>query len=158
SSWRGFRTLPLHIAAIVVASLAIIAVALAINHLLGRSRGNSFQHAAVELKLNYVGRGAPFAGTDVRGLSALQHGATTVAHNILQGALSGCPSMIFELTRFGPSEISPTETTYAAFRAPMPLPVLHMGAKHTLDRIRERAHKDAHHEFAPRFMQEFFVF
>ena len=40
----------------------------------------------------------------------------------------------------------------------MRLPILHMGAKHTLDRIRERAHKDAHREFDPRFVQEFFVF
>ena len=46
--------------------------------------------------------------------------------------LSGCPALVFETTHFGPSEISPVETTYVAFRAPGRLPVLHMGAKHTL--------------------------
>jgi hypothetical protein len=154
----GGARVPLHVAGIVVGSLFIIALALVINRALGHRRGDTFQHVAGDLRMNYIARGTPFVGSDVTGLSPLARGAATVAHNILQGTLSGCGALIFELTHFGPSEISPLETTYAAFRAPGRLPVLHMGAKHTIDRLRERVHKDAHREFDPRFASEFFVF
>jgi hypothetical protein len=139
-------------------SLAIIAVVFALEHVATRRRCNSFHRVADELGLSYQGRGRPLEGTDVSAFPFLEHGPATMARNVLRGELHGCPVVIFELTRFGPSEIASRETTYAAFRAPYKLPILHMGAKHTLDRIREKTRKDAHREFDPRFVHEFFVF
>jgi len=139
-------------------SIAIILVAFAIERFAVRQRCDSFHHVAGELGLSYEARGVPLAGSDVSTFPFLEHGSQTAARNVLRGTLHGCPLVVFELTRFGPSEIASRETTYVAFRAPQKLPIFHMGAKHTLDRIREKTRKDAHREFDPRFVHEFFVF
>ena len=139
-------------------SLAIIAVVFALEHFAARRRCDSFCRIAGELGLDYKPRGRPLEGSDVSAFPFLEHGAQTSARNVLRGELHGCPLVVFELTRFGPSEIASRETTYAAFRAPFKLPLLHMGARHSLDRLRELTHKDAHREFDPRFVHEFFVF
>ena len=139
-------------------SLAIIGVAFAIKVIATRRRCDSFLHVARDLGLTYEPRGTPLDSGDVSRFPFLDHGTRTAARNVLRGTLHGCALVLFELTRFGPSEIASVETTYAAFRAPQPLPVFHLGAKHTLDRIRERTRKDAHREFDPRFLHEFFVF
>jgi hypothetical protein len=139
-------------------SLAIIAVVFAMEYVATRRRCDSFRGVAAELGLSYEPRGRPLEGSDVSAFPFLEHGAQTEARNVMRGALHGCPLVMFEMTRFGPSEIASRETTYIAFRAPHKLPLLHMGARHTLDRLREMTHKDAHREFDPRFVHEFFVF
>jgi hypothetical protein len=142
---------------IFVGSVAILVGAVALDQALARRRSNSCRHAAEQLGLRYENRATPFAGTDVSGLWFFDAGASSPARNVMNGSAGAYPMVVFDLTLFNPTEMA-SETTFAAFRRVAGrLPVFQLGAKHTLEHVREALAPRSLPLADPEFTRKFYV-
>lgn len=101
----------------------------------------------------------PFEGSDIRGLDfCLPEGPSTQVENLIQGSVSDCRMLVFNLRTYSSLGEGSTVTTYAAFQSgPKQLPVFQIRVKGILDRCRDALaanalDSDTDPDFAKRFL------
>jgi hypothetical protein len=146
-----------------VASFVVIALAwLLLGFVLPERRSKRLEQMARELHFTFSAQAKPFENADVRGLTTLEDGASTVVDNLLQRTIGHCRFLICDIDAL-PLEGATTTlvTTIAAFQMPgMYLPVFQIGEKNTIGRVVEQIEHafgkkldefDDDHEFARNF-------
>ncbi len=148
---------------LIVASFAVIAGAwLLLGFVLPARRSKRLEQLARELNFSFSAMAKPFENTDVRGLTILEHGPSTVVDNLLERTIGHCRFLICDITALPPEGAATTlATTIAAFQMPdLYLPVFQIGEKNSIKRVFEQIEHafgkkldefDDDHEFARNF-------